>query len=154
MMISKRLKRRSRRFCKSAHGAAAVELAIVLPVLLLLVIGVVDYGRVYYQSVIVSNAARAGAEWGAQGPSTSGDTVDMRKFANLDGAEAAPFQINARRYCRCYDVADLSCGACGDASAPSVFIEVTATDTLTTFIPYPGLPRKVVIRRMATFRSQ
>ena len=39
-------------------GAAAVELALVLPFLLLLVCGVVDFGRAYNARITLSNAAR------------------------------------------------------------------------------------------------
>jgi Flp pilus assembly protein TadG len=46
-------------------GAAAVEFAIVLPLLVLLVFGCVDMGRSIGAYIIVSNAARVGAEYGA-----------------------------------------------------------------------------------------
>lgn len=41
-------------------GAAAVELALVLPVLLLLICGMVDFGRAYNARMTLSNAAREG----------------------------------------------------------------------------------------------
>jgi Flp pilus assembly protein TadG len=46
-------------------GAAAVEFAIILPLLVLLVFGCVDMGRSIGAYIIVSNAARVGAEYGA-----------------------------------------------------------------------------------------
>ncbi|HEV8004089.1 MAG TPA: TadE/TadG family type IV pilus assembly protein [Planctomycetaceae bacterium] len=46
-------------------GAAATELAIVLPLLVLLTFGCVDMGRSIAAYIIVSNAARVGAEYGA-----------------------------------------------------------------------------------------
>ncbi len=39
-------------------GAAAVELALVLPMLLLLVCGIIDFGRAYNARMTLSNAAR------------------------------------------------------------------------------------------------
>ncbi|MHB1295731.1 MAG: TadE/TadG family type IV pilus assembly protein [Anaerolineae bacterium] len=42
-------------------GANLVEFALVLPVLLFLLIGVVDFGRGYYTYIAVTNAAREGA---------------------------------------------------------------------------------------------
>jgi Flp pilus assembly protein TadG len=47
------------------RGAAALEFAIVAPVLVLLVFGCVDLGRSIATYIIVSNAARVGAEYGA-----------------------------------------------------------------------------------------
>jgi len=46
-------------------GTAATEFAIVLPLLILLVFGCVDMGRSIGAYIIVSNAARVGAEYGA-----------------------------------------------------------------------------------------
>lgn len=42
-------------------GAAAVELAIILPLLILIVAGIVDFGRAMYTQSILTNAAREGA---------------------------------------------------------------------------------------------
>ena len=138
------------------HGGAAVELVIVFPILLLLIIGVVDYGRTYYTSVVVANAARAAAEYGAQGPWASGDTVKVRQFGQLDGADAgAKLKFQVREYCECgANIAQPSCLACPGGSAPDVFVEVTAIDTVSTLLPYPGLPTKIVVRRSSTFRMQ
>jgi Flp pilus assembly protein TadG len=47
------------------QGAAAVEFAIVLPLLVLLTFGCVDLGRSVAAYIICSNAARVGAEYGA-----------------------------------------------------------------------------------------
>lgn len=49
-----------RRMIRSERGAAAVEMAIVLPVLILLVGGIIDFGRAFMQQVILTNAAREG----------------------------------------------------------------------------------------------
>ncbi len=46
---------------RSERGAAAVEFALILPVLILLVLGLMEYGRVYNVQVSLSNAAREGA---------------------------------------------------------------------------------------------
>lgn len=43
------------------RGAAAVELAIILPLLLLIIAGVVDFGRAFFTQVVLTNAAREGA---------------------------------------------------------------------------------------------
>ncbi|MGM0929965.1 MAG: TadE/TadG family type IV pilus assembly protein [Actinomycetota bacterium] len=45
----------------SERGAAAVEFALVLPVLLLLLLGIVEFGRVYNAQMQLTAAARDGA---------------------------------------------------------------------------------------------
>ena len=70
-MISKAVRER---------GAAAVEMAIVLPMLLLVLGGIVDLGRAFYGQVIISNAAREGARMVAVTGFTStqiGDRVTL-----------------------------------------------------------------------------
>ncbi len=43
---------------RNDSGAAAVELALVLPFLLLLLCGIIDFGRAYNARITLSNAAR------------------------------------------------------------------------------------------------
>jgi len=43
------------------RGQSLVELALVLPLLLLLVVGIIDFGRAYNNYIIITNAAREGA---------------------------------------------------------------------------------------------
>ncbi|WP_343037947.1 TadE family type IV pilus minor pilin [Arthrobacter wenxiniae] len=49
------------RLCKSEKGAAAVEFALVVPVLLLLLFGIIEFGRVYNTQIELTGAAREGA---------------------------------------------------------------------------------------------
>lgn len=45
------------------RGATAVEFALILPLLMTLVLGCVDFGRFAYNYIAVTNAARAGASY-------------------------------------------------------------------------------------------
>jgi Flp pilus assembly protein TadG len=46
---------------KNRRGAAAVEFAIVLPVFILLVFGMIEYGRMVMVQQVITNASREGA---------------------------------------------------------------------------------------------
>lgn len=50
-------------------GAAAVELAITAPILVVLVLGIADYGLLMGDSAVLEGATRAGAEVGKANPS-------------------------------------------------------------------------------------
>ena len=52
----------------TTHGQALVELALILPVLLLLFLATLDLGRLFYSSITLSNAAREGAMEAAVNP--------------------------------------------------------------------------------------
>lgn len=53
------------------RGAAAAELAIILPLLVTIVLGCVDFGRFAYNYIALSNAVRAGAAWAMMNPPPS-----------------------------------------------------------------------------------
>ena len=50
------------------HGAAALELALLLPMLTMLLLGLLDYGKYMYVSVTATEAAREGARKLSQTP--------------------------------------------------------------------------------------
>ncbi len=63
-----------RLFRRMSNGQSAVELALMAPVLFTLLLAVGDYARVFFKNIEVADAARAGAQYGAQKLTTSVDT--------------------------------------------------------------------------------
>lgn len=61
------------------RGAALAELALVLPLLLVVMFGIVDFGRAYQAQVTLTNAAREGARVGTTGATTA--TICSRVYA-------------------------------------------------------------------------
>jgi Flp pilus assembly protein TadG len=58
---------------KRAEGQSLVELVIILPILLIILLGVIDFGRVFYAYVTITNAAREGARYGSMYPLSTGE---------------------------------------------------------------------------------
>src|SRR5262245_57058974 len=56
-----KLQRPCRLFRRNRRAAAAVEFAVVAPIFLLLVFGMIEYGRMVMVYQIVTNASREGA---------------------------------------------------------------------------------------------
>jgi Flp pilus assembly protein TadG len=48
---------------RAEHGAVAVEFAIILPVLLLLVFGAIDFGHAWFMKHVLQNSCREGARY-------------------------------------------------------------------------------------------
>ena len=68
---------RCHRLCYSKRGQAIVETALLLPLLMLMVMGSADLGRVFYYSIAVTNAAREAARQGTYyDPVNNGNTFD------------------------------------------------------------------------------
>ena len=51
-----------------SRGQALVELALIAPVMLLLLGGAVDLGRLFYSQVTIADSAREGVMWAVQHP--------------------------------------------------------------------------------------
>jgi len=56
---------------KDNRGTQLVEFAIVLPILMLLLVGIMEFGRAFFSWVVITNGAREGARYGAIGKSSS-----------------------------------------------------------------------------------
>ncbi|MGK2962505.1 MAG: TadE/TadG family type IV pilus assembly protein [Gemmatimonadaceae bacterium] len=133
-----------------------LEFAVVMPLLVVLLVGAADYGRVFFTSIAVANAARAGAEWGAQDKGKAfGSTTAITDFAEQDGIEAGAIVVSSATVCRCPDETVLVCtSSCAGYGDPRAFVEVTATKTVNLILPYPGVPNNIQITRKAVFRVQ
>ena len=66
MPVTRPICRRRRR----RRGASAVELALILPLLITIVLGCIDFGRFAYYYISVTNAARVGAQFASFNPVT------------------------------------------------------------------------------------
>ena len=68
------------------RGNSAVELALILPLLLMLTLGAVDFGRLFYAYIAVSNAAHQAATYAARpngaGLSATGVTTLQTVISN------------------------------------------------------------------------
>lgn len=68
MMISRRMAKRCARPANAESGQGIVELAIALPLLMLLLLGTIDMGRVFFDYIEMRQAAVEGATFGSRRP--------------------------------------------------------------------------------------
>ena len=83
---------KTRRIGRRQDGQALVEFAIVTPVLLLLILGIVQFGILFNNYITLTDAVRAGARQAAVSrtlPNPTQVTVDRvrRSAAGLDGSK-------------------------------------------------------------------
>jgi hypothetical protein len=83
------------------RGGAVAELAVTMPFVFLLMIGAVDFGRMWTVSTRLSDAAYAGAAYGAQTAETAKDTQGIREVAlhelGLLSVERAALMLGAAK---------------------------------------------------------
>jgi Flp pilus assembly protein TadG len=146
------------RRCRVDENASAIlETAVILPALVLLAIGVAEYGRVYFTAINVANAALAGAHAGAQNSGTA-DSTFIRQVAQADAGDAT-LTISTTRLCRCPDAettvsCSTTCTVPSGYGSPQFFVAVTAAKSLSLLMKYPGLPSTISVARTATVRVQ
>jgi Flp pilus assembly protein TadG len=151
---------RLRILCKANDGTALVEMALVVPVLLLLVFGAVDFGRAYYVKIEVTNAAHAGAEYGSQYPK---DTAGITTAAKQSASDLSNLTVPTIAYgCECSDGSSYSanCAAtltCASSSSRGTNVvnrvQVTATSVYTTLVPWRVIPSSFTLTSTATIRG-
>ena len=80
------------------RGAVAVEFALVLPLFMLLVFGIIDFGRAYYTLNQIISSVREGARFAAVLEDPMAQQADIRKVVRdftvpMGGARIADSQI-------------------------------------------------------------
>jgi Flp pilus assembly protein TadG len=132
-------------------GQALAEMAIVLPFLLVLFVGVIDFCRIFYTSMMLTQAARAGVQYGGQSKAKSQQFAEMQQVAIDTASDLTPvIAANATRYCECPSGGQVDCSTnCGVDGAPRVYVTVTTGYTFNTFFPYPGIPTNIALSRTA-----
>lgn len=142
-------------------GLAMVEFAIALPLLMIILIGLIETGRFMYFSVLVGNAAHAGAQYGAQ--SGLNTTAGMQTAAKNDGQNVSGLSASATYVCTCWNGTTANpdpptTAACSTTVCPLSgyhavsYAQVTATGSFTPMFHYPGLPTAYSISRTSTMR--
>jgi Flp pilus assembly protein TadG len=153
------------RILRSQSGQSLVELALLTPILLLLVVGTVEMGRYTSLSILVGNAARAGAEYGAQNPTTAGDSAGIQNAAMADLKDISGFKtqptVTSTFVCGCDNGGTIipspetfaACSVTCNVGAHLVTsVQVTVTGTFSSMFNYPGIPSPLTITSTATER--
>jgi len=71
---------RKHRLLRHTEGASAVEMALILPFLVLFICGIMDFGNIFYQEHMVSEAARAGARYASVDTNLASIPSDVTNF--------------------------------------------------------------------------
>ncbi len=137
-------------------GSALAEIAVVLPMLVLMLIGLIEVGRYGSYLIMTENAARAGAQYGAQNTITANDAAGMKTSAKNDAQNDAGLSANAITYCQCADGTGSTCLATDCASSHRlVFVEVDTTGTwqsLTNFWYLPASLKTITVHGKSVMR--
>jgi Flp pilus assembly protein TadG len=138
------------------RGQSAVELALVTPVLIVLLLVAADFGRAFYTSIAVNNAARAGAQYGSSSIVTAADTAGMQAAARTDGwsgLNVTATQCTCQTSTTVTECSTLSATYCTN-SPQATYVTVTVSYPFTTLVKYPGLPSSLTLTGQAIMQVQ
>jgi Flp pilus assembly protein TadG len=128
-----------RRCESSRRGTAAVELAVLLPFLAFLFVIAVDWARVFYYSVTITNCARQGALYGSDPLSaTQSSYPSLQQAALADATNLNP-----------QPTVTSSNGVDGSGNP---YVAVTVSWPFSTITNFPGVPSQVNLSRTVQMR--
>lgn len=149
------------------RGSMTVEFALTFPLLLLLCLGVGDFGRLFVHGITISHAASAGSLFGSLSNINSGRFTQMQSQATNDTGDidhVNTVSAVADRYCDCpdnpaagpSDTNAVSCtaGSCAGYGLPRVFVRTRVQQNFEPVAPIPGIPALVDVNRRAYLRVQ
>jgi Flp pilus assembly protein TadG len=159
---------KDRRRWPSGKGQSAVELAIVVPVLVLVLVVIADFARVFFVSVAVNNAARAGAQYGSEKPQNASDFSGMELAASTDFGCVASGGVSCPNFpnwntptatqCTCNVTTPQTVTLCAasycTAVPTAIYVTVNTSATYNTILNYPGITSSYTLTGQAIMQVQ
>jgi Flp pilus assembly protein TadG len=121
------------RLGQDERGVSAVEYALVLPFILILLSGAIDLGYALNQSSSLSGAARAGAQYGMRFPSDDAGIKDVVKKAVSYDPDS--LTVTTKMTCECEDGTVLACTDTCAGATPITYLTVHVSKTYSSPLP-------------------
>lgn len=150
------------------RGQSLAEVALMTPLLLGMLLGVIELGRYAYISILVSNAARAGAAYATEHLNNAGNSAGIIQAAQNDyannGQNPSTLTVTSSDACGCddgtYPITTASCypgsGApptCATGSHWVVLVTVTASGKYNALFTYPWIPNPIKVTKQSTMQA-
>ena len=139
---------------RSSRGQSILEFAITAPILILILLTVADFGRVFFVAIALNNAARAGTQYGIQSPANAADVSGMIQAAENDASNVSGVTATASEYCACPDGSTQACNASPSCGDMRVYVEVDTSGSFQTLLNYPGIPSSFSLKGKSIVREE
>lgn len=142
---------RSASIRRATRGSAMVELALAISLLCILLAAVMEFSRLFYFSIAVNGAARAGVQYASQDPANASDYTGMQTAALNESSNIAGLTATATEFCQCPDGTATTCGGSG-CSKVRTYVSVSTSAPFHTLGIYPGIPNSITMNGQASMR--
>ncbi|HEV2562015.1 MAG TPA: TadE/TadG family type IV pilus assembly protein [Rhizomicrobium sp.] len=151
-----RLARAISDFAAAKRGLAAIEFAVIAPVMAMMVMCAVDLGLAINRHMQVEDAAQAGAEYAAlHGFDATSISSAVTSATSWTGISASPAPT---QFCGCPGATSITPATCGSTCASgnnaAVYVSVGASGTYSTIVHCPLIPATFAFASKSTMRIQ
>jgi Flp pilus assembly protein TadG len=119
------------------RAAATAELAVCLPFMIFVLMVGIDYCRIFYYTITMENAARAGALYASYSTVNAQDTTGITNAALADSTNLKSATVKVTQ---------------GTDANGNATVNVTVNQTFKTISNYPVLPSSVNLNRTVSMR--
>lgn len=126
-------------------GVAAIELALVAPILALIIVAIVDFGLAYARQMTLANGVRAGVQYAMVRRPVQGNTGAIAQTV-ADNASVPVANVTVSWVCTCSDsggaAPTCSVSDCGGTDVDHS-IRISVTESYTMILSYPGMSNPI-----------
>jgi Flp pilus assembly protein TadG len=142
---------------RDTEGASLIELAFIVPLFMLMLLGALDFGRALYLTMEIAGAAHAAASYGSQNPN---DTTGMQNAAQDDAPNVPNLSVTNVSYGTvCSDGSSYTANtqtmpsSCSSTATGVYRVNVTVMGTYSPLFPWPKIPSSMSFSSSASMRS-
>jgi Flp pilus assembly protein TadG len=133
------------RHARREDAQSLVELLLLVPLFILILVGSAEFARFAWATILTSNAARAGAAFGAVNPAYAANTAGIQNAAIKDSSGLSLNTPTVTTPCACSDgTSTPDCSQSATVCLPPAtiinYVQVNTISQLTPLWHYPGLP--------------
>ncbi len=128
-------------YADDTKGSVVVELALIMSVFALMMVGGYDFSRMAMESHKMEQVARAGTQWGLLGQANAIDVVEIERITReAAGDDSDVITVEIQSYCECPGGAAASCGdICVTGEVSLLFLDIRVTKPFVYLFRVPEL---------------
>lgn len=154
--------REDRGFLRSTSGAMAVEIALTMPILLMMIVAVVDVGMAIHRKMTMEQAAKVGTQYALIRKPVQGDVSNIRTATQralpdswFEEGSAQPATVTPSLACECSTSGTVSCTiTCPAGEQKITRLIVSITKVHKPLFNYPLMADTINLTATASVRLQ